>query len=241
MTDASRDDRILQLIARYKLMTADILHRVVFEGLSPKAPERVLGRLRKQRLIVSFPLAGRLHYYTLTPRGARRLGLSEKRAGESFGPQSLIQNYSILLYCLGIDVRRNRLQREEFKSHFPTLAAHPGVACDRYYLQSPGPGQPVRIALLVTDFASHPARLVRKCRREVHKRESSEPWRDAIAAGLFQITLLTAFPGKAERLQKLLGAERFPVVVEVIPGLAGLLASQPFVTHGRTRRDCDLA
>ena len=161
------------------------------------------------------------------------MGISEKRAGESLGPQSLIQHYSILVFCLGMDVPRHRIRREEFASKFPTLAAHPGVACDRYYLQSPGPAQPGRIALMVTDFVSHPTRLVRKCRREVHKREGSRAWRDALASDLFQITLLTAFPGKAEKLRKLLAGEKFPVVVEVVPGLAGLLASRPFVTGRR--------
>lgn len=227
MPHGDRDERLLRFLARYKVATVDILARLFFEGLSTKAVERVLGRLRARRLVRGFPLVGRQYYYALTAEGARCIGVSEKKLGAGFGVQALIQHYSILLYCRSAVTRRDRMLSAEFREHFPELARGRPVGLDRYYLDLDREANSVRLVLMLTDMGSHPRRLIRKCRRQFHVREeASVAWKRFIGAGLFRVVLLTAYEGKAKRLQAMLeGEESLRVQVEVVPGLAPLLTS----------------
>jgi hypothetical protein len=237
MTGPDRDQLILGSIARYGLATAEAIHRMHFEGLGAKATERVLTRLLRQGKIVSYPLYAKTVYYTLTPSSARDLGLDMRRAGRPFGAQSLIHRFSTLLYCAAGPVRRVLLTGAEFGARFPHLRPTEvelaegrgrGLSTNRYYIDAgdaPGHGGKARLALLVADFRSHQRRLVRKCRREVGKRESIGSFRVLMQGDLFMVTLLTPFPEKAAILAAALSRESSRARVEVVPGFAQLLTT----------------
>jgi hypothetical protein len=234
MEIAGRDRLIIAFIARYGMATSAVLHKVFFPGLTPKAVERVLTRLIRQGKVCSRPLFGKTAYYALTAASARDLGLNEARALRPMGTQALVQNYSILLFCTAAD-RRLRMTGAEFRARFPGLlptdaergqGKGQGLSTNRYYIDPgdiPALGGRPRLAIMVADFRSHPRRLVRKIRREFHKRECLKSFRQLFDDDQFLITLLTAFPEKAATLEAALARETFRTRVEVVPGFAELL------------------
>lgn len=222
---SDRDSAILKLTWRYRLCLIEVYHRLLFSGLTPKAVERVVTRLMKEEFLQSFPLFGSKRYYTLTPIGARVLGVSEKWLERPMGPQALIQNMSILSACCLGDTPRERMTAEEFAERFPKLLAK-GLGSSRYHLDKDEGRGLVRLALFLPDFQSDSRRLVRKVRREFDRRMKHPEWNRLIRSGLFLVTLLTAFPNKAEGLSRLLGREPWPHRVEVVPSIANLLVRE---------------
>ena len=124
--------------------------------------------------------------------------------------------------CLGPSLRE-RMTAEEFAERFPKLAIK-GLGASRYYLDRDGDN--VRLALFLPDFQSDRRRLIRKVRREIDRRMRHPEWNRLIRGNLFLITLLTAFPKKAEVLRRDLGRERWPHRVEVVPSIANLLVRE---------------
>lgn len=218
-----RDLSILKLTWRYRLGLAEAYHRLLFAGLTAKAAERVITRLLREELLRSFPLHGTSRYYTLTPKSARVLGVSEKWLERPMGPQALVQNVSILAACCLGPTPRERMTAGEFAGRFPNLAIK-GLGSSRYYLDRDG--DLVRIALFLPDFQSDRRRLVRKVRREVDRRMRHPEWNRLIKDGLFLMTLLTAFTRKADALRRDLARERWPHRVEVVPSIANLLVRE---------------
>ena len=212
MTD--RDSDILSLVARYGLVTPPVLLPMFFDGLTPKAVERVITRLLADELLRSQPLYGQQCCYSLTPAAARLLGLDEKRYALPLGPTSVIKNYGILSFCLGGESKRQRMTLAEFRARFPTLLAR-GMSHDRYYVDDFS-----RLSLFVCDHGSDWRRLTRKVRHEAARRKSLPGWADLFAARVFSVTLLSASAAKTARLAKALDSEGFPVVVATVPELA---------------------
>ena len=234
--ESTRDKEILEFIARHGLVTLMIIYAVFFRGLTMKAAERVVTRLMKQGLIASHPFIGKSVYYMLTARSARALGLDEARAVRPLGPQSLAKRYSELLFATAATPPRVLLTGSEFKAKFPRLAPTEaeiregkgrGLSSDRHYIDAgefPPLGGKPRLAFIVTDFRSHQRRLVRKVRREYHKRASLSGFRDLLQADQFLFTVLTPFPKKAALIAAGLSGEPFRARVETVPGYAELLA-----------------
>ena len=223
MTD--RDLAILRFTWRYRLGVFESYRRVLFPGVTAKAAERVVTRLMKEELLQSFPLAGPRRYYTLTAKGARVLGVSEKWLEKAMGPQALIQNMSILAACCLGETQRERMTPEEFGERFPKLAVK-GLGSSRYYLDRDDASGAIRLGLFLPDFQSDVRRIVRKVRREFDRRLRHPQWNQLIRGGLFLATPLTAFPKKAEVLRQLLGREPWPHRVEVVPSITNLLVRE---------------
>src|SRR5690606_4762836 len=198
---SERDLAILKLTWRYRLGLPEVYHRLLFDGLTPKAAERVITRLMKEGLLRSHLLFGARRYYTLTPRAARVLGVREKWLERPMGPQALIQNMSILAACCLAEPPRERMTAEEFAGRFPGLVVR-GLGASRYYLDRDEARGVVRLALYLPDFQSDVRRLVRKVRREFDRRMRHPEWNRLIKGGLFLVTVLTAFPRKADALRQ---------------------------------------
>jgi hypothetical protein len=220
-----RDLAILNFNWRYRVGLVQVYHRRFFEGLTPKAAERVITRLMKEGLLQSFPLHGANRYYTLTPKGARVLGVSEKWLDKPMGPQALIQNVSILAACCLGPTARERMTAEEFTGRFPGLVVR-GLGSSRYYLHQEGPDRAVRLGLFLPDFQSDARRIVRKVRREFDRRMKHPEWNRLIRNDLFVVMVLTAFPSKVDRLGQLLGREHWPYRIEAVPSIANLLVRE---------------
>lgn len=225
-----RDLAIVQDTWRYRTGLSEAYQRRHFAGLTPKAVERVTTRLQGDGLLQSFPLFGRNRYFTLTPKSARVLGVSEKWLDRPMGPQALIQNVSILAACCLGPAPRERMTAEEFAERFPQLVVR-GLGSSRYCLDRDAGSGLVRLGLFLPDFQSDRRRLVRKVRREFERRMRHPAWNRLIRDGLFSVTLLTAFPKKAEVLAESLARESWPHRVEVVPYLARLLVQEGSHEH----------
>jgi hypothetical protein len=213
-----------------------ILHVVFFSGLTAKAAERVLTRLLRQGMIASHAFVGNSVYYTLTAASARAIGLDESRAVRPLGPQSLAKRYSELLFSTAVTPPRVLLTRSEFKARFPRVAPTEaeigegkgrGLSSDRYYIDAgelPHLGGKPRLAFIVTDYRSHQRRLVKKIRREYHKRACLSHFRELLQADQLLFTVLTPFPKKAALVAAGLSGEPFRARVETVPGYAELVA-----------------
>lgn len=220
-----RDLGILQDTWRYRAGLAEVYHRRHFGKLTPKAVERVTTKLQADDLLHSFPLFGRNRYFTLTPKSARILGVSEKWLDKPMGPQALIQNVSILAACCLGPTPRERMTSREFEERFPQLVIR-GLGSSRYCLDRDAASGLIRLSLLLPDYQSDRRRLIRKVRREFDRRMRHPAWNRLIRDGLFSATLLTAFPKKAEALSEALARESWPHRVEVVPYLARLLVQE---------------
>lgn len=220
-----REQAMLELTWRYRLGVPAAYHRRLFPGLTAKAAEREVTRLLHDGLLQSYPLFGRSRYYTLTPKAARALGVSEKWLERPMGAQALIQNYSILAACVLGDPPRERMTEAEFGERFPRLVVR-GQGSSRYFLDQDAASGAVRLGLFLPDFQSDRRRLVRKVRREFDRRMRHREWNRMISANLFVVTLLTAFPSKAAALADALSRESWPHRVEVVPSLARLLVQE---------------
>jgi hypothetical protein len=225
---------IRDLTARYGLQTKrSLFGSPGLEGVSENTIDQLVTREVRDGGLASYPLYGPMHYFSLTPRTARELGLSPKRYERGMGLQALIQNYSILAYCRLGETKRQRMTRDEFTSRFPKLVGV-GLGTSRYFLDDDG--EKVRLSLFLPDFDSDFRRLIRKTRREIQKRrdhsnpETRAKFRAMLAGDNFSLTVLTAFREKAERIETGLSDEPFRAKVEVVPEFANLLTGG---AHGR--------
>lgn len=222
---SKREQAMLDLTWRYRLAVPTAYHRRLFPGLTAKAVEREITRLLHDEMLQSFPLFGRSRYYTLTPKAARALGVSEKWLERPMGSQALVQNFSILAACVLGDPPRERMTEAEFAERFPKLVVR-GLGSSRYFLDRDASTGNVRLGLFLPDFQSDRRRLVRKVRREFDRRMRHREWNRLISGNLFMVSLLTAFPSKAAALAEALARESWPHRVEVVPSLARLLVQE---------------
>lgn len=227
-----RDRAILDLIDRYGLVTAEVLLRTLFPGLTDKAVERVLTRLMSQGLLQSAPLMGRKCYYTLTPAAARLLGLDES-ASRPMGEQARLQNVAMLNHCLLGSIPAKRMTRAEFVARFPALAVDRAVSSSRrtrYWLDTSEHGTSktgvVRLALMLPTIGSNPRRIARKARREVEKRQGcGDDFAGLIRNRLFSVTVLVEDEEKGRRVAAILARDPWHSRVVVVPGYLDLLLS----------------
>ncbi len=223
MTKRGQDE--LWFTWRYRLGVPAAYHRRFSPNLTVKATERRITQLLHDEMLQSYPLFGRSRYYTLTPKAARLLGVSEKWLERPMGAQALIQNYSILAACVLGDPPRERMTEAEFAERFPKLVVR-GQGSSRYFLDKDAASGAVRLGLFLPDFQSDRRRLVRKVRREFDRRMRHREWNRLISGNLFMVSLLTAFPSKAAALSEALARESWPHRVEVVPSLARLLVQE---------------
>jgi hypothetical protein len=218
--------KILEAHARYGLMTTEAMCSLFFESRTPKAAERVRTRLIDAGLLFGFQLSDSKKYYVLTTKGYQVLDLYNRWAGTSLGPQALLTNLSILNYCTLGEPRSERMTRPEFLRLFPDLAACGVLGSShrtKFHLDRAEPAQP-RLGLFVPAFNRNPWRVVKKCRREIHRRaEAGDAYKEMIATELLSLTVLTFHQSKASRLERWLESEPFHSRVVVVPGIRDFL------------------
>lgn len=228
MPATNRDQEILRMIARYGLITVPTLLGTLFSGLTVKAVERVLTRLLREERLISVPLVARKHYYILSSKSAREVGVPDERLTRPMGTQALLQNFAMLAYCALGDPRHERMTRREFSERFPQLTVRRLVSQSwrtRYYIDKAEAcdGQ-ARLALMIPDLGANQRRLLRKVRREIEERTAvSGDFRKMLEADLISVTVLTAFEERAERLKAVLAREPWHSRSVVVTGYDELL------------------
>lgn len=125
-----RDLAILRHVALYRLTLALIVERLFCQAggnagtvLASLASAGFLRHLKKKS-DGAFP--GPVGFFTLTPAGARAIGVSEDRA-EKLGASALRKHLATLWFCCLGERRRHRLDPDELKSLFGTNPPHPNI------------------------------------------------------------------------------------------------------------------
>jgi hypothetical protein len=141
--------------------------------------------------------------------------------------------YAVLHFCCLGKRPIQRLLPEELKHSFPDLyrTGMPGA----YYFDARGAG---RIGLFRVDGPGHGRwdRIIAAVREDIHLHLRQPGFQRLIAAGRFDITLLTILPAKAERIAGALVKHpefrHVPVHVVAQPALLSLIAS----SHRKEKR-----
>lgn len=215
---------ILEHIARYRLTNFAALCRLpILKTTSPRSVRSLLHKAKRETLIQSAPLHHATRYWYLTAEGATRAGLTEIRCGP-LSEAAKLRAYATLRYCCLAERSRHRLTAEELKRSFPALY-RPGLPSN-YYFDAAGSG---RIGLLRIDGGGRGRwdRALQSLRQDVSRHALHDGFRQLVAVGRFQITLVTTLPQKAARLRSALqtfaDAQRVPIEIVSMPDLLPLI------------------
>ena len=157
-----------------------------------------------------------------------RTDLAEERHGP-LSELAKIHNYAMLAFCLLTDAHRERLTSAELQRHFPALH-RPGLPMS-YYIDTTS-GQP-RLGFIRVDTGGHGRwdRVLAACRHDLETHWGHPGFQPFIRRQLFEITLITALPQKAQRLRDGLtsGDDWRASVIRIVamPELLNLIAPPP--------------
>ena len=227
---SDRDYEILRHLKRYRVTTREVLGRLFFRDSELNAVSKVVSRLEKGGYLSSHELAsgtGR-RYYTVGATACRLLGLSTRKAGPR-GPQALLTDYAILLYCCGRETEsaRKRLAVSELASKQPNLLGK-GMDAGRYVLETPAVGVST-LGFVRVDHGGDVAHIVRKCAADVEKRAGIRSIRQLMDERRFVLVVVTASEDKRLEIRDALARRPWLVQfrVEAALGLAPLVSPLP--------------
>lgn len=241
---------VLDHVARYRIGVAEALVATPpFADVSPARMKRMLRALceaptpaptsaTEGPLLASAPLFGGRRYVYLTRAGRAAIGEAEvetraeaerggrRRAG-ALSEIAKVRAYGVLAFCCLSDRPRQRLTAEEFRRNFPEHH-RPGLPMG-YYADH----QARRLGFVRVDAGGRGRwdRIAERVREDLRRHRERPAFRASIAAGAFELALVTATRRKAERLWPIFGEESrasgVPIHVHVAPELLELIAPPP--------------
>ena len=175
--------------------------------LGEKNVERLLGLYRRDEQVRTLPYVGKRKLYTLTARGAKRLGLDPRKHRRAPMFQTIANDLLIATFCA--EHKQQLLLPSEFAEMLPDLAALPGYT-RRYFIDTDG-----TLSLIVPDFGMRARELARRARGAVNERkERFDAWKKLIYPRAFRIYVVTPYgERKAKLIEKHLSIDTFPHVV----------------------------
>jgi hypothetical protein len=222
-------DRVIAHVAKYRLTVREALAALPgVAGLDTWGQRKLLRELDQSGLLASATLhfANRYYYY-LTRRATERLGLAADRHGP-LSESAKLRHYALLAFCCLRDTRRERLTAIELLQHFQQLYRDgmPGT----YYVELAPGVRRLGLARIDAGRRGRWDRILQTCREDLHSHWLQPGFRKLIQAGQFEITILTPFQCKSERLRAALFAnsqtQRLPVQAVTLPELLPLIAPQ---------------
>lgn len=216
---------LLRQLIRDRLLTEAVIEDLPeFEGWSPRRIRGLLRRGRREGLLLSPPLHHGERYWCLSVAAAERLGLPAARGG-ALSESAKLRAYALLRFCWFGERRRTRLTFEELDRTVPnpTSSGHP----HGYYFD-PTDGGRIGLARLDAHRLGRWDRSIERLRSDVSRHCRHRGFARLIEARRFEITLLTVFPEKAERIASALAehsdARRTPIRCVAIPELLPLVS-----------------
>lgn len=220
---STRDVSILEHVARYRISTGEVLHRLFFKGCRANAVTKVTSRLCEIRHLRRYPLHHPRTYFTLGPDGARRFGLPLSRT-RPLGPQSLPIEYGVLSCATRGRRLHQRLTTRELLEVCPEL---PDSLSDQACCLDET-ATPPRLELIRVDLGGRPDHVARKCLADIRARDGIESVQTLMAQGRFQLIVVTGTTAKAasigESLDQHTWPDRFEIHMVVVPDLLPLIA-----------------
>lgn len=160
-----RDLQILQHVARHRLTTHEVLHRLFAPASQPNSIVKVTSRLCRTQMLQKFPLVHPQVYFKLTGKACRQIGGTPSRS-QPLGPQALPSELAALLYCTYGPRYHQRLTHHEVREYFPWFPAasrHEIYSVDRY------PENQQVMEWIRTDLGGPSHHIVRKTHRRLHR------------------------------------------------------------------------
>ena len=218
---STRDRRIIEHVARYKLTTKEMLHRLFFDQNEPNAAIKVANRLCDEGWLKKFSLLYPRQYLVAGKRTVQALGLPSTRS-LPLGPQSLPTEYAVLHYAAPTESIK-RLTRAEVTSSFEWYSEDWVTAAHSIRLSDCS-----RVLELIRVDLGGPAdHVARKCSVDVETRSESPAFQNALEEALFKLVVITATSDKASAIQFSLQRQLWPDGISfhlaVIPELLPLL------------------
>lgn len=195
-----RDHEIFEHLARYRLTTREVLHRLFFEDSQINAVSKVVSRLVKSELLAPHPLDASRKYFTIGPAAASRLGLPRKWC-KPLGSQALPNELGTLLFCCGGAATRRRLKVGEIAKKQPGLLGK-GVDSSHYYLEENPETEQTLLGYIRVDQGGPPDHIARKCAQDIEKRTKTPALRELIESDRFVIAVVTCSEAKLEAIRE---------------------------------------
>lgn len=220
---STRDLSILEHVARYRISTGEVLHRLFFDGSRANAVTKVTSRLCEIHFLRRYPLHHPRTYFTLGPDGARRFGLPLSRT-RPLGPQSLPIEYGVLSCATRGRRLHPRLTTRELLEVCPGL---PDSLRDQACCLDETTSPP-QLELIRVDLGGRPDHVARKCHSDIRSRRDIASIQSLLAQGRFQLIVVTGTTAKAasigEAIDKHDWPNRFEIRMVVVPDLLPLIA-----------------
>jgi len=217
-----RDLLILQHVARHRLTTHAVLHRLFFSELQPNAVAKITSRLCRDKLLQKFHLIHPQVYFTLTGKACRLLGRVSARS-LPLGPQSLPSEFAALHYCVCGPRYHKRLSKHEIRKQFPWF---PKPTSHEIYSMDSQDSTGFVMEWIRADLGGPSHHIVRKTHRRLQSLTDSASSAEALKHGAFRVVLLTSTPEKAHSIQEALAPHGWPdgtlLHLAVIPQLVPL-------------------
>lgn len=235
-----RQQSLIDHVTRYRMTVVPVIERLTgFRGLSRRVLREELQQLCCSGTLGAAPLYRDRHYYYLAGAGHHAGTGPNDAASRHFGPLSevaKIRNYAMLSFCCLSQQRRQRLTAEDIERFVPDLYRI-GMPSS-YYVEADGPQS--RLGFLRVDTGGHSRwdRILAKAREDIRTHSLFQSIREFVARGLFEVSIVTALPQKATRLQQAI--EEWPaeqqslIRVVACPELINLIAPPPGTARNKS-------
>lgn len=197
---------ILAHILMFRMTVSSVvskLHGIDDERLS----QELLNDLKEQGWLGSAELTTGTNYFYLMPRAAEPLGLQSVSSGPINGTKK-VEAYGTLYYCCMGEVYRPLIDAQTFRTRFKELY-RPGLQINHYT-------EGRKLGYIRVDTQANTTgdttRVIARCAQDIDKRrrrwlkdqkqsEVCSAFDDLLKTNRFHITLLVAFPQKAQRIE----------------------------------------
>lgn len=225
------EEAIIEHIDRYGLSTAAAAHAAGVKGMdSPLIAAQRLEALVRRGDLQCQPLPVPEKGYSLSPKSLMRLGRKvDSRYGSATSSRLLTERYAVLAFCCLQAQQRIKLTPAELQLRFADLY-RPGRA-HRYYFTREG--KRPRLGFLRIDSGSFGRwdRIAASFADDLRHHLSIALVRSLLDDDSFELTLITALPVKARRIEQLMAqyqsALPTPVRVVAIPELVNFIRPAP--------------
>lgn len=221
---------VLKLTSLYGLIVPEVIVQLPgFQDVSTDAQHRLMQRLMRWQFIKAAWLYSGRRCYFLTAAGHKAVSHVHQQRFIHDRPPSIetkLRRFAMLSFC-----RLGRTFRTRIKlplNHDTAIGHDESPQSSNYYVQN---GEFNIYGFLRVDMggAGRWDRVVAKCANDARRLKTVPALKEYIAAGTFEITLATALPQKAERLNRALSDRpaELPIRIAIIPDMFHILTSEP--------------
>ena len=224
-----RDTLILHHVARYRMTTPEILHRLHFEGEQRNAVTKITSKLCDGKFLDSQTLYASYTYFTLAQLGAKHVDIRTTKLGP-LESHSKYRAYGTLLFCCSERLERKKFTIDEVMKKRPEYIA--GKIDSSHYYEDAGEDGFTRWGYIWIDGGGEMRHVVKKFEIDIveKRRQRSPGLRKQIDAGGFMVAIVTFNEYRRAAIEEALTtipisspAKPVSFRVEAYPALAPLL------------------